>query len=188
MNREPVLARAGDLLRELLQQALLPGVLSGEDDIRLTWPQASEDYRLGVALYDIETVRPYGTPVPVRLSETERRGPGESFTLRFLVYANRNVPFDSLTADDEMVLLEAVLRAVHNADPLSLAGTPVTLRMDTLTRSEKVALWQSFSAPLQPAVYLIMEPLVVPSDRLERFVPVRNIQIKSNKKEVTPSR
>lgn len=186
MNREPVLTRAGELLRDLLQQALLPGVLYGADDIRLTWPQASEDYRLGVALYDVEAVRPYGTPVPVRLSETERRGPGESFALHFLVYANRKVPFDSLTAADEMVLLEAVLRAVHNAEPSSLAGETVTVRLDTLTRQEKTALWQSFNVPLQPAVYLVMEPLVVPSDKLERFVPVRNIQVKSNKKEVPP--
>ena len=187
MNQEPVLARAGELLRDLLGKALLPGVLYGEDDIRLTWPQASEDYRLGVTLYDIEAVRPYGTPVPVRLSETERRAPGESLALHFFVYANRKVPFDSLTAADEMVLLEAVLRAVHNAEPRPLAGETVTVRPDTLTRQEKVALWQSLNAPLQPAVYLVMEPLVIPSDKLERFVPVRDFQVKSNKKEAPSS-
>lgn len=187
MNQDPVLARAATLLLDLLRKALLPGVLFGEDDIRLTWPQASQDYRLGVTLYDIEAVRPYGTPVPVRVSENERRGPGESFALHFFVYANRQVPFDSLTAEDEMVLLEAVMRAVHNAEPRPLAGETVTIRFDTLTRQEKGALWQSLNAPLQPAVYLILEPLVVPSDKLEHFVPVRDVQIKSNKKEAHSS-
>lgn len=183
MNQEPVLTQAGGMLRELLQQALLPGVLSREEDIRLAWPQAQEDYRLGIALYDIEAVRPYGTPVPVRVGETERRGPAGSFALRFLVYANRNVPFNSMGAEDEMVLLEAVLRAVYNAEPRPLAGEEVSIRLDPVTRQEKAALWQSFNAPLQPAVYLVMEPLKVPSDKLEHFVPVRSIQVKSSKKE-----
>lgn len=183
MNQDPVLARAGEMLQNLLRGALVPGVLFREEDIRLTWPQAQEDYRLGISLYDIEAVRPYGTPLPVRVGETERRGPAGSFALRFLVYVNRKVPFDSMSAEDELVLLEAVLRAVYNAEPRPLAGEEVSIRLDPVTRQEKAALWQSFSTPMQPAVYLIMEPLKVPSDKLEHFVPVRSIQVKSSKKE-----
>ena len=184
MSEEPVLERAGALLLELLRENLVPSVLHEGDAIRITWPNSEEDYRVGVFLYDIEEARPYGTPAPVRMSDTQRRGASRVFALHFLVYANRKVSFDGMTALDEMTLVEAVMRAVHNAPSGALEGEPVTIRFDGLTCQEKVALWQSMSTPLQPAVYLVMEPFVVPSTRLERLIPVREVQVQSRKKEV----
>ena len=183
MSGAPVLEQAGKLLLEPLQEALVPSVLHSQDAIQITYPNAQQDYRVGVFLYDLEEVRPYGTPPPIRVSDTQRRGPNRTFALHFLVYANRKVPFDGMTALDEMLLLEAVMRAVHNFVPVELEGETVTIQFDSLTRQEKATLWQSLSSPLQPAVYLVMEPLVVPSTKLERFIPVRQVQIKSNRKK-----
>lgn len=186
MSGAPILEQAGTLLLELLQKALVPSVLHTQDTIQITYPNSQQDYRLGVFLYDLEEVRPYGTPTPIRVSETQRQGASRTFSLHFLVYANRKVPFDGMTALDEMVLLEAVMRAVHNVVPQELAGETVTLQFDKLTRQDKVALWQSLSSPLQPAVYLVMEPLVVPSTKLERLIPVRQIQIQADQKKEEP--
>ena len=187
MNEAPVLEQAASRLLELLQEALIPSVLHSQDAIQITFPNSQQDYRLGIFLYDLEEVRPYGTPPSIRISDTQRQGPNRTFALRFLVYANRKVPFDGMTALDEMLLLEAVMRAVHNFAPVELGDETVTIQFDRLTRQEKATLWQSLSSPLQPAVYLVMEPLVVPSTKLERLIPVRQVQIKSGrKKEDTP--
>lgn len=183
MSHAPILEQAENLLLELLGDALVPGVLHTRDSIQLCQPNGEQDYRLGVFPYDIEEARPYGTPVPVRISDTQRRSPSRAFSLRFLVFANRKAPFDSMTVTDEMILLEAVMRAIHNSCPAELEGETVSIRFDAITRQEKAALWQSLGAPLQAAIYLIMEPLVVLSTRLERFVPVRQVELKSQKKE-----
>lgn len=183
MTQAPILEQAGNLLLDLLRDAMVPGVLHTRESIALSQPDGQQDFRLGVFLYDMEEVRPYGTPSPVRISDTQRRGPSRAFSLRFLVFANRKAPFDSMTAADELVLLEAVMRTIHNSVPLELEGEPVTIRFDDIARQEKTALWQSLGVPLQAAVYLVMEPLVIPSTRLERFVPVRRVELKSQKKE-----
>lgn len=185
MSGGPVLEQAGSRLLELLRESIVPGVLQTQDSIQITYPNSQQDYRLGVFFYDVEEVRPYGTPTPVRVSETQRRGPSRCFALHALVYANRKSPFDSMTALDEMSLMEAVIRTVHNALPFELEGETVHIRFDPVDQERKSALWQSLSAPLQPAVYLVVEPLAVPSTRLERFVPVRELALKSQKKEET---
>ena len=114
MSEEPVFERIGNLLLERLREEMVPAVLNQGDDIKLTHPGAETDYRFGVFLHDIEEVRPYGPQSSVRLSEDTRRRPDRLLALHFLMYANRKVPFDSMTALDEMVLLESAMREVHS--------------------------------------------------------------------------
>lgn len=185
MSLQPVLQQAGDLLLHALREAMVPAVLHAGEDIQIAYPTAEQDYQIGVFLYDMEEIHPYGTSLPIRISDTKRQGANRAFALHFLVYANRQMAFQSMTALDEIVLMEAVIRTIHNSAPVFLEGDKLNIQLDNITRHEKASLWQSIGSPLQPAVYLVMEPLVIPSTRLERFVPVREIQIKSRKKEET---
>lgn len=173
------------MLLERLRDALIPAVLHGADDVQMVFPDQGRDARVGLSLYNIEEVRPYGPPGWVPVGDRERRGPNRCFALHFLVFANRKAPFDSMTAMDELILLEAVLWAVHNGGPMELEGEQVKVEFDSLSQQDKTSLWQSLSCPLQPAAYLVLEPLVVPSTKLEQFVPVREVQVKSKKKEGT---
>lgn len=184
MSQEPIFERIGDLLLERLRGEMIPAVLNQEDDIKMTHPGAETDYRFGVFLHDFEEVRPYGPPAAVRLSEDTRRHPDCLLALHFLLYANRKVPFDSMSAMDEMVLLEAAIRAVHSMEPLEIDGQRVNVRFHDLTGNEKVSLWQSLSSPLQPAAYLTLEPVPIPSARIRRTPPVREVRIASKRKGV----
>ena len=182
MSEEPVFERIGNLLLERLREEMVPAVLNQGDDIKLTHPGAETDYRFGVFLHDIEEVRPYGPPSSVRLSEDTRRRPDRLLALHFLMYANRKVPFDSMTALDEMVLLESAMRAVHSMEPLEVDGQAVKVTFHELARNEKTALWQSLSSPLQPAAYLTLEPVRIPSTRIRRTPPVREFQLTTKRK------
>ncbi|WP_373165990.1 Pvc16 family protein [Agathobaculum sp. Marseille-P7918] len=182
MSMQPVFQQAGDLLLHLLNEALVPAVLNHEDCIRITYPHAEQDYQIGIFLYDIEEIRPYGTPLPVRISETQRQGASLNISLHFLVYANRSMAFQSMTAQDEIILMEAVVRALHNNEPVVLEGQKLSIRLECLTRQEKTSLWQSFGSGLQPAIYLVMEPIVIPSTRLEQVIPVQSFHLKTPKK------
>lgn len=185
---QPILQQAGNGLLDVLRQALVPAVLHDADAIQIAYPNTEQDYQIGVFLYDMEEIHPYGTPLPVRISQTQRQGASRTFALHFVVYANRRMAFGSMTAQDELILMEAVIRAVHNSSPVLVEGEKLNIQFDSITRQEKTALWQSAASALQPAVYLVMEPLIVPSTRLEQVIPVREIQLKSRKKEEEPSK
>lgn len=182
MSQEPVFERLGNLLLDRLRGEMIPAVLSQRDDIQMTYPGAKTDYRFGVLLYDLEEVRPYGPPASIRVSEDTRRHPDRLLALHFLLYANRTVPFDSMTALDEAVLLEAALRAVHSMEPLEVNGQMVKVEFQELTGHDKTALWQSLNTPLQPAVYLTLEPVPIPSTRIRRTPAVREVQLTTKRK------
>ena len=184
MSQEPVFERIGNLLLERLRGEMIPAILSQEDDIKMTPPGAETDYRFGVFLHEIEEVRPYGPSASVRLSEDTRRHPDCLLALHFLLYANRKVPFDSMSAMDERVLLEAAIRAVHSMEPLEIDGQKVNVRFHELAGNEKASLWQGLSSPLQPAAYLTLEPVRIPSSRIRRTPPVREVRIAARRKEV----
>ena len=182
MSEEPIFEQLSSLLLERLRREMVPAVLHQEDDIKLTHPGAETDYRFGVFLHDMEEVRPYGPPSSVRVNEDTRRHPDHLLALHFLLYANRKVPFDSMSALDEMVLLEAAMRAVHSMEPLEVAGQQVKVHFHELARNEKTALWQSLSSPLQPAAYLTLEPVQIPSTRIRRTPPVKEFQLSAKRK------
>lgn len=183
MSQEPVFEQLGKLLLERLRRELAPAVLNQGDDIKLAHPGAEADYRFGVFLHDIEEVRPYGPPSSVRVDEATRRHPDRLLALHFLLYANRKAPFDSMGALDEMVLLEAAIRAAHSMGPLEVDGQKVRVGFHGLAAQEKAALWQSLGSPLQPAAYLTLEPVRIPSARIRRTPPVREVQLAARRKE-----
>lgn len=186
MTQEPVFEQAGRLLLEHLREEMIPAVLNLDDDIKMAHPGEETDYRFGVFLHDIEYIRPYGPPSTVRLNENTWRHPDCFLALHFLLYANRRVPFDSLSALDEMVLLEAAVRAVHSMDCLTVNAQKIRVEPHELSGSEKIALWQSLNSPLQPAVCLTLQPVQVPSTRLRRITPVREIHLTAKRKEPYP--
>lgn len=182
MSQEPVFERLAKLLLERLRREMVPAVLNSQDDIKMAHPGAETDYRFGVFLYDLEELRSCGPPPSIRLDEETRRHPDRLLALRFLLYANRKVPFDSMSVLDEMVLVEAAMRAMHSMGALTLEGQTVQSALHEPPLSEKTALWQSLSSPLQPAVYLTLEPVRVPSSRIRRTPAVREFQLNSKRK------
>lgn len=185
MSQEPMFERLANLLLEHLRREMVPAVLNSPDDIKMAHPGAETDYRFGVFLYDLEEFRSCGPPSPVRLDEETRRHPDRILTLRFLFYANRKTPFDSVNALDEMVLVEAAMRALHSMGSLTLDGQTVRSALHEPSLSEKTALWQSLNNPLQPAVYLALEPVRVPSSRIRRTPAVREFHLNSKRKGVS---
>lgn len=176
MSNDPVFSQAGEKLLEYLRGELVPVVLSTGDMLKIAYPGMDEDFRVGICLHDMEEVRPNGPPGMTRLSEDTRRLPDLLLALHFFAYANRKVAFNSMEASDEFLLLEAVYRAVHGAPKLELDGRELRLGFHPLTQAEKTSLWQGLNEPLQPAVYLTLEPILVPSSRIQRIPPVREIQ------------
>lgn len=183
MSQDPIFTKVGDILLEYLHGELIPSVLSSPDMIKLAYPSQEEEFRLGLFLYDLEEVRPNGPPGMTRLSEDSRRHPDLSLVMRFMAFANRKVAFNSMEMADELLMLEAVYRAIHGVSKLNLDGQDLRVRFLPITQGEKVSLWQSINSPLQSAVYFSLEPIPVLSTRIQHIPPVRAVEIHTSRKE-----
>lgn len=175
MNDEPIFERVCAALLEKLREDLGAVMVNSRDGIKLSHPGAEEDFQLGVYLYDMEEVRPNGPPRPVRLNEQERRLPDLNLALRLMIFANRKVAFNAMGAEDEVRLLEASIRSLHSMTELETEAGRVRVSFQELTQSDKVSLWQSLNCPFQSAVYVDLQPVSVPSTRILRVPPVREI-------------
>ena len=182
MSQTPIFTRAGGTLLEHLRSELVPVVLGAPDMIQLAYPGWEEEFRLGLFLYGTEEVRPNGPPGMTRLGPDSRRMPDLALALHFMAFANRKVSFRGMCMEDEFTLVEGVMRAVHGSGGLNVDGRRVNLEFHDLTQSEKVSLWQSLNAPLQPAAYLTLEPILLPSDRIRKVPPVRAVDIHTSRK------
>lgn len=183
MSQEPVLTRAGGLILDYFCQKLVPGVLAEGDMVKLTWPDGQEDFRLGLCLYDLEVIRPGGSGMPERQAGNQWRKPPLLLALRFFAFANRKAAFRSMEASDELLLLEAAARAVHSAPEFPLAeGGAFRLGLDRVERSEKTALWQSFHAPGQSAVWFSAQPVAIPGGPLRRAPAAREVEVDMERK------
>ncbi len=185
MRDEPVFTAAARALAEYFREALVPTPLGDPDAVRLTWPGAQEDFRLGLCLYDVEALREgVGTQEMVRLSREERRYPDLAVALRFLAFANRKAAFHSMEAEDELLLLEGVVRTLHSAPALDWdGGPPLKLWFQWLPLPEKRELWQGMGAPFQPAVYFAAGPVPIPSTRILRVPVVREVEVSARPAE-----
>lgn len=183
MNQEPVLIRAGELLLDYLRGELVPVVLSDPDMIRLGYPGMEDEFRLGLCLYDAQEVRPSGPPAMTRLSADAHSLPDLPVVLRFMTFANRKAAFGGMRAADEMTMLEGVLRAAHGCAGLMMDGQKLRLTLDFPEQRDKLSLWQSMSAPLQPSAYLALEPVIVPNGRIRRIPPVREVELSARYRE-----
>ena len=175
MNGEPIFERVCDALLEQLRGDLEAVMVNTRDGIKLSHPGAEEDFQLGVYLYDMEEVRPNGPPRPVRLNEQERRLPDLNLALRLMIFANRKVAFNAMSAEDEIRFLEAAVRSLHSIPEFETEAGKVKVSFQVLTQAEKVSLWQSMNCPFQSAVYVDLQPVSVPSTRILRVPPVREI-------------
>lgn len=182
MSRDPIFTKVGEALLEHLRGELVPVVLSAPDMLRLAYPGQEEEFRLGLFLYGTEEVRPNGPPGITRLGPDSHRMPDLALALHFMAFANRKVSFRGMSMEDEFTLVEAVMRAVHGRGRLDLDGRGMKLEFHALTQSERASLWQSLNAPLQPAAYLTVEPILLPGDRIRKIPPVRAVDIHTSRK------
>lgn len=182
MSQDPIFTRAGEALLEYLRGELVPVVLSTPDMVKLAYPGQEEEFRLGLFLYGTEEVRPNGPPAMTRLGPDSHGLPDLALALHFMAFANRKVSFSGMGMEDELTLVEAVMRAAHGSGGLDVDGHRLKLEFHALTQSEKASLWQSLSTPLQPAAYLTVEPILLPSGRIRRIPPVREVDVRASRK------
>ncbi len=180
---EPVFGEACAALLEYVRKELVPNVVSAADTIKLSYPGMEGEFRLGLYIYNIEEVRPNGPSLPVRIENEGRRQPDLKLALRIMAFVNRKAAFNSMTSEEELLLLEGIFRAVYASSNLEFKGGVLKMSLDNFTNHEKVSLWQSLSKPIQPAVYFSLEPLLVPGTRIVKIPKVREVELITKRKD-----
>lgn len=165
--------QVGRSLLELFQKKLCPDFVRDEDLILLTSPWEEADYRVGLYLYEIQD---YSLTVTGEraLGDTLRRYPPKAVELSYLIFCNQTHRFGGVQREQIQAVLNEIVRIVYDNPELE-KGDGETVRLSFLRENAefKIRLWGSFNQPLQPAVYIKAEPVLIESRRERHVSPVQ---------------
>lgn len=165
--------RTGNCLLELLRRSLCPDHVREKDHILLTSPWEEADFRVGVYLYDLQDYSSMATQETV-LGEDTRRFPPKAVELSYMIFCNEKHRFGGVQRERIYMTLNEIVRAVYDNPVLETAdGEELQLSFLRESVEFKIQLWESFSQPLQPAVYVRTVPVLIASRRIRRATGVK---------------
>lgn len=179
-----MIAECGKALTKRLQEELIPHYVLSKELIALRVPKLeSQDFVVGIFLYHMEEDRNVDFQQYVHISDTLRQHPGKAIALYYVVFVNEEATFGGFHKEQEDRLLEKILQTFHDYQSLMVNEQECSVDFDTLDLDSRIRLWQSFSKPLQPAIYLKVHPIMIASMKQEDVhrVKSRDIQVERKK-------
>lgn len=163
----------GKCLLELLRRSLCPGYVRDKESILLTAPWDEEDYRVGIYLYDIQDYSLAAVAAAEAGGDT-MRFPPKAVELSYMLFCNEKHRFGGLRREQLQGILNEIVRTLHDNPSLRREdGETVGFSFLRESAEFKIRLWESFSQPLRPAVYLRAAPVLVASARTRKVVRVK---------------
>lgn len=175
-----MIAECGVALTKLLQKQMVPHDVMSPELITLRIPQLQDqDYVVGIYLYHIEEDQDAPRQEFIDIGETKRRFPGKSMSLSYVLFINEEATFGGFHKEQEDRLLERMIQIFHDEQHLQVEDQSCVIQFDSLDVDSRIRLWQSFSKPLQPAIYLRIHPLIISSRKEETVHRVKTRAIHS---------
>ncbi len=160
--------QAGKCLVKLLEEALCPDFVGDRDAITLLSPWGEADYRVGIYLYDIQDHSPMAAQ-GVPEDGGGIRFPPKTVELSYMIFCNENDRFGGVRLEQIHTLLNEVVRTVYDHPVLTGEdGGQIQIVFAREPLDFKIRLWESFSKPLRPAVYIQAFPVAISSRRICR--------------------
>lgn len=173
----------GSCLEELLKKTLCPNYIKDKDMIKQISPWEEADYRAGIYLYDIQDHSLMATQA-VMVSDKERRISPKAVELSYMIFCNENSKFGGIQREQVQAVLNETVRTVYD-HPILIRedGEEIQISFAKEDMDFKIRLWQSFSKPLQPAVYIRAVPVLIASGRTQDINRVEKRDYRVEKKE-----
>jgi hypothetical protein len=148
--------------------------LCAEENIILTAPYfKSAEHTVGICLYEIQDFSMSQNQLAAYTADTNITDnviitpPPKLIELGYIIYVNETSQFGDYRIRRENEILTAVISSVYGKPYLTDGGAAADeseethLRFSFLDTETKTKIWQSFSKPLQPAIYLDAGPIPI---------------------------
>jgi len=156
-------AVSGSLVKKL--KTALKDFCDGDRVILCSPHYRQTDFYIGICLYDIQDfssaqTSAYQYTKDVAKSEATGRKPPKLIELGYMIFTNEAEAFGGYAPEYGQQLLSEIIRDVYE-NPFADADNKTPLSFAFLSADSKIKLWQSFTKPMQPAVYVNAGPIPV---------------------------
>ena len=183
LERRNKMDTISQLLCQILQDELFPSMLSSKEDVSIvTAYEEGKEYKIGIMLYDIND-NALSSNMFIDEGNTLRYA-SKNIELSYLIYLNMTSTFGGSNALLQQRLLTKILQVIYDHPCIEIKPQSVSIFLEKLTIEDKIRIWQSFSKPLQPAIYIKASPVCIPSTRTKEIHRVQTVEHTIQKKEV----
>lgn len=170
----------------LLKEHMIPGVVSGSEQIGLCPPGENGDMLLGLYLYDIRENDEMRVNGMLTYDEEHMQNPPLYLSLYYMLTAYSDMDIRYREEENHRLLTKAmqILYDHPVLDSATLHPTgqiqPYDLRLEYLNMrpEEKAAVWQNAKQPMQLSLFYRVTPVQLDSTVRREVVRVREIQLK----------
>lgn len=172
-----VVSMVNDRLLRLLRKHLVPGVISGREDIGLCMPKDHGDLVLGICLYDVQEnseIRMTG----MMAEANSLRFPPMYLDLYYMVTAYSNIQIRYREEENHRILAK-VMQVLHDY-PKMEGEDQMHAEYQNLTLEQKMSVWNNFKSGYQLSLFYKVSPVRLESNRSQDMVRVREIEVEAN--------
>lgn len=143
------------------------------------------DTIIGLYLYNILNIDHIQNHEPFAIHKEHQESPPKIVELSYLVYVNSKTSMQQMTLNDELLLLEEIIRVFYNHFVIEIEDLQVHLSFEDISLHEKLGLWQAMDLPYQNAIYIRVAPAMIRSMQNVAFkrVQTRQIKVEANNDE-----
>jgi hypothetical protein len=158
------------------------------DRIILSSPYYKQtDFYIGVCLYDIQDFSSAQTSAfqytkNLKKNEAIGKRPPKLIELGYMIFANEEEAFGGYAPEYGQQLLSEIIRIVYE-DPFADTNKETSLTLAFLSTDSKIKLWQAFTKPIQPAVYINAGPIPIMPVKFKIIPLAKEREAKIERKE-----
>lgn len=170
------------ILCKLLEDYLYPNYIQSKEDIALVSPYLQDkDYQVGIMLYDMMDTQIVNNSFVYKHGKLHY--PPKNIELFYVMYVNMANTFGGINARMQQKLLTKIIQILYDNPYLMIKDIKSAIWLENLALDDKIRLWQSFSKPLQPAIYIKVSPVQIQSLQEKQVTAVQDMEVKTYKKE-----
>lgn len=183
MGRHTIIADTGKRLVEILQEALVPGLIQNAAEIGLRSPEDRGDVSLGLFLYDVRLSEEVYQRTNVIMKERISKPPVYlSLFYMITAYSKGDVMY-RLAQEEE--ILGRVIQLFHDhpviplgeVDPQMTSGTELHVQMQKVTPDEKSRIWNFPNVGNRLSLFYKVSPVAIDSEINSEITRVMDIDI-----------
>ena len=176
MGRYTVIADLSEEIVRTLKEELVPDVILDQNGIGLCSPSNTEEYSLGIFLYDIQESDEIRQLHMLDINARSQQGPPAYLSLYYMItaYSQSDQKFQMI---QEERILGRVIQHFHDNPVLMVSDEEIKIQMLHVSTEDKTKLWNFNGKPYTISIFYKAAPVMLESAMVRDVVRVRGAEI-----------
>lgn len=184
-----IISDVSEKLIQILQEGLVPDLITGQNGIALCSPADKSDAALGVFLFDIRESEEIRRSSRITYGADSIQYPPIFLNLYYMITAYSAGEVNYRMAAEERILGRVIqlfhdypLIPIDEIDSGDMSGVDMRIEMLRIDAEQKSKIWNFPNIPYKASIFYKVSPISIDSARIQNVTRVRQVEINVDSK------